>query len=129
MRLMIQQFGILIIRTLSPLEHANFTGGFINTASPLHSYFAVLRHIFDVPSTHQLTNYLFHSCSEAPCGKPRGIFTSFAEPAEADPPFHPPQSRHVGTEDGRQGYGGYPFRIHPRPSGRGFLRRRVIDYL
>jgi hypothetical protein len=25
----------------------------------------------------------------------------------------------------RQGYGGYPFRIHPRPSGRGFLRRRV----
>ena len=25
----------------------------------------------------------------------------------------------------RQGYGGYPFRIHLRPSGRGFVRRRV----
>jgi len=24
-----------------------------------------------------------------------------------------------------RGYGGYPFRIHPRRSGRGFLRRRV----
>jgi GDP-mannose 4,6-dehydratase len=27
----------------------------------------------------------------------------------------------------RQGYGGYPFRIHPRPSGRGFMRRRVKE--
>jgi len=26
-----------------------------------------------------------------------------------------------------RGYGGYPFRIHPRPSGRGFLRRRVKE--
>jgi hypothetical protein len=24
-----------------------------------------------------------------------------------------------------RGYGGYPFRIHPRRSGRGFLRRRI----
>ena len=26
-----------------------------------------------------------------------------------------------------RGFGGYPFRIHPRPSGRGFLRRRVKE--
>ena len=33
---------------------------------------------------------------------------------------NPPKQIHL-----RQGYGGYPFRIHPRPSGRGFLRRRI----
>jgi hypothetical protein len=33
----------------------------------------------------------YEDASEAPRGKPRRIFTSSAEPAEANPPFHPPQ--------------------------------------
>ena len=49
---------------------------------------------------------MFWSSGEAPRAAARGIFTSSAEPA--------PKQIHL-----RQAYGGYPFRIHPRPSGRG----------
>jgi hypothetical protein len=46
----------------------------------------------------------------------QGILTCSAEPAAAAPP---------SPFDSAQGYGGYAFRTHPRPSGQGFLRRRV----
>ena len=51
--------------------------------------------------------------SEAPCASAQGIFTASAKPAEAHPTTL------------LRSFEGYPFRIHPRPSGRGILRRRV----
>jgi len=51
--------------------------------------------------------------SEAPRASARGILTSSAKPAEAYPTTL------------LRSFEGYPFRIHPRPSGRGILRRRV----
>jgi hypothetical protein len=53
------------------------------------------------------------SLREAPLASARAIFTASAKPAEAYPTTLP------------RSFEGYPFRIHPRPSGRGILRRRV----
>ena len=50
---------------------------------------------------------------EAPPASARGIFTASAKPAEAYPTTL------------LRSFEGYPFRIHPRPSGRGILQRRV----
>jgi hypothetical protein len=51
--------------------------------------------------------------SEAPCASAQGIFTASAKPAEAHPTTL------------LRSFEGHPFRIHPPPSGRGILRRRV----
>jgi len=51
--------------------------------------------------------------SEAPRASAWGIFTASAKPAEAYPTTL------------LRSFEGYPFRIYPRPSGQGILRRRV----
>jgi len=71
--------------------------------------------------------------SEAPRASAQGIFIASAKPAEAYAPsliylptylYRNAWFRQARSLAGKS-FGGYPFRIHPRPSGRGILRRRV----
>src|SRR3990172_1123677 len=62
--------------------------------------------------------------------EPRGLrhlFTSFVgrNPPKRNILAYSAEAAASAAKAGRQGYGGYPPRIHPRVDTRGFLRRRV----
>jgi hypothetical protein len=85
--------------------------------------FSQLQEFFDI---HKISPVISSGTapilSEAPHASARGIFTTSAKPAEAYPPLLTcPPNKFFGRRDLRR----IPFRIHPHPSERGILRRRV----